>query len=232
MLLALLSDVHGNLDALEACLRHAREHGAERYAFLGDYVGYGAEPGAVTDVIAHHAASGAIVVRGNHDAAPDEWTRTMLSPAQKEFLASLPMCVRNGETCFVHSSAATPEAWEYVETSAAARESIDAATTTYTFSGHLHDQVLYFRTLAGKTAPFRPVSGSVVPVPSHRGWLALVGSVGQPRDGNPAAAYAVFDEDAEEMTFYRVAYDHAAAAAKIRRAGQPEWLAQRLERGV
>ena len=111
-------------------------------------------------------------------------------------------------------------------------DSIDAANTTYTFSGHVHDQVLYFRTLAGKTAPFRPLSGSAVPVPSHRRWLGLVGSVGQPRDRNPAAAYALFDSASEEMTFFRVPYDHLAAASDIRAARLPEWLAERVERGT
>lgn len=232
MKIALLADVHANLDALEACLRHAGEHGAERFAFLGDLVGYGAEPGSVTDVIARYAAQGAIVVRGNHDTSPDDWTASMLTAQQRAFLASLPLGLRDGDMSFVHSSARAPESWEYIETASAARETIDAANTTYTFAGHVHDQVLYFKTLAGKTAPFRPLSGRAVPVPPHRGWLAIVGSCGQPRDRNPAAAYAIFDESAEEMTFYRVPYDHAAAAQKIRRAGLPEWTAQRIEQGI
>ena len=71
-----------------------------------------------------------------------------------------------------------------------------------------------------------------MPVPSHRRWHAIVGSVGQPRDANPAAAYALFDSTSEEMTFFRVAYDHLAAAAKIRNAGLPEWLATRIEDGI
>ena len=202
MKIALLADIHANLGALRACLRHAEERAVDRYAFLGDLVDYGAEPGPVIDVIAQYAAAGAIVVRGNHDTMPE----TILTPMQREFLQSLPLCVRDGDLCFVHSSARAPESWEYIQTAAAARETIDAAQTTYTFAGHVHDQVLYFKTLAGKTAPFRPISGSAVPLPSHRGWLAIVGSVGQSRDDDPAAAYAIFDDAAEEMTFYRVPY--------------------------
>ena len=132
----------------------------------------------------------------------------------------------------MHSSADRPERWVYVETNGAARQSIEAANAVYTFAGHVHDQVLYFHTPTGKTAPFRPVSGSVVPVPPHRRWHAIVGSVGQPRDGNPAAAYAIFDSVKEEMTFFRVPYDHLLAARKIRAAGLPEALALRIERGV
>ena len=243
-MIALFSDIHSNLEALRACLDHARGAGADRYVFLGDLVGYGADPGPVIDAI--RECRGAVVVKGNHDQAIEtnrladlsdnaadvlEWTRRVLTPEQRTFLADLPMAVREGEMCFVHASADRPGQWAYIDTSQAARESILASGATYTFAGHVHDQVLYFRTLAGKTAPFRPTSGSRVPVPPHRFWLALVGSVGQPRDGNPAAAYAMFDERNEELTFYRVPYDHLTAAAKIRKAGLPEWVAHRVEHG-
>jgi diadenosine tetraphosphatase ApaH/serine/threonine PP2A family protein phosphatase len=246
MLLALLSDLHANVEAVRACLKHAEEQGAERFAFLGDLVGYGAEPSAVIALVAERAGRGAIVIQGNHDAAIGEggrglndvayealeWTRKALSAGEREFLATLPLIVREDDLCFVHSSADRPERWVYVETNGAARQSIEAANAVYTFAGHVHDQVLYFHTPTGKTAPFRPVSGSVVPVPSHRRWHAIVGSVGQPRDGNPAAAYALFDSVKEEMTFFRVPYDHLLAARKIRAAGLPEALALRIERGV
>jgi len=246
MLLALLSDLHANIDALRACLKHAEDCGAERFAFLGDLVGYGAEPGAVVELVAERAGRGAIVVRGNHDAAVGEggrglndvayesmeWTRNRLSASEKEFLAKLPLIVRDGDLCFVHSSAERPERWVYVESNGAARQSIEAANATYTFAGHVHEQVLYFHTPTGKTAPFRPTSGSAVPVPSHRRWHAIAGSVGQPRDGNPAAAYAIFDSAKEEMTFFRVPYDHLLAARRIRAAGLPEALALRIEQGV
>ena len=246
MILALLSDLHANIEAARACIEHAEEQGAERFAFLGDLVGYGAEPSAVIELVAERAGRGAIMIQGNHDAAIGEggrglndiayealeWTRNALSAAEKEFLANLPLIVREDDLCFVHSSADRPERWVYVETNGAARQSIEAANAVYTFAGHVHDQVLYFHTPTGKTAPFRPTSGSVVPVPSHRRWHAIVGSVGQPRDGNPAAAYAIFDSAKEEMTFFRVPYDHLLAARKIRAAGLPEALALRIERGV
>lgn len=247
MRIALLSDIHSNLEALRACLAHARQEGVDRHAFLGDLVGYCADPGAVIDTVAEYVANGAVAVKGNHDEAVEtnrlasmsdgaadvlDWTRRVLTPAERAFLAGLPLSVQDGELCFVHASAKSPAAWPYVETAQDARESISASGATYTFSGHVHDQVLYFNTLAGKTAPFRPTSGSRVPVPPHRYWLALVGSVGQPRDGNPAAAYAIFDDVAEEITFFRVPYDHVAAAGKIRRAGLPVWIANRIEHGL
>ena len=243
MTLALLADVHANLGALQACLKHANERGAERFAFLGDLVGYGAEPRAVVDLVRHYAANGAIVLQGNHEAAIEngardladvayeslEWTKNMLDAGEKTYLASLPLIVCENDLCFVHASAEEPGKWTYVDTNGAARQSIEASAATYTFAGHVHDQVLYFHTPTGKTAPFRPTSGSAVPVPSHRRWHAIAGSVGQPRDGNPAAAYALFDPAKEEVTFFRVPYDHLAAARKIRAAGLPEFLAHRIE---
>lgn len=226
-------------------MRHASEHGAERFAFLGDLVGYGADPSAVVDRVAAEVARGAIAVRGNHDSGVETpqrelddiahealvWTRHALSQEQRGFLRDLPLIVREDDVCFVHASADRPERWQYIQTAADARESIDAAQTTWTFGGHVHDQVLFFKTLAGKTAPFRPTPASPVPVPSHRGWMGIAGSAGQPRDGNPAAAYALFDSRREEITFFRVAYDHFAAAEKIRRAGLPSSIAHRLENG-
>jgi diadenosine tetraphosphatase ApaH/serine/threonine PP2A family protein phosphatase len=245
MLTALFADVHSNLAALQACLCHARERGAERFVFLGDLVGYGPDPAAVMDVIA--AIDGAVVVKGNHDHAIEvepkmrdlndlayaviEWTRAALSEEQRRFLAELPLIVKDEDMCFVHSSASRPEKWEYIEDSAAAHRSMEAAGTPYVFSGHVHDQMLYFRTPAGKTASFRPTPGSPVPMPRRRGWLAIIGSVGQPRDGNPESAYALFDGAAEVMTFFRIPYDHLATARRIRAGSLPEMLAERIVRG-
>jgi diadenosine tetraphosphatase ApaH/serine/threonine PP2A family protein phosphatase len=246
MILAVLSDVHANLEALEACLLHARESGAGRYAFLGDLVGYGADPQAVVDIVARYAAGGAVVVKGNHDEAiassaaymndmaleAIEWTRGALSTEAKAFLAGLPLCVREESMCFVHASAAFPERWEYVDSPSAAGRSIAAANAGHTFSGHVHAQELYFQRTLGKASLFRPVAGSSVPVGRNHQWLALVGSVGQPRDRNPAAAYALFDAARERVTFHRIPYDNHAAANKIRSAGLPAAIAYRVEVGV
>jgi diadenosine tetraphosphatase ApaH/serine/threonine PP2A family protein phosphatase len=103
---------------------------------------------------------------------------------------------------------------------------------TYTFAGHLHTQTLYFETTADRMSLFAPVPGAIIPTRGPRRWLAIVGSVGQPRDRSPAAAYAMFDTVRLEMTFHRVAYDFQAAAAKIRASGLPESLAYRVETGV
>lgn len=246
MIIALLADIHSNLEALKSCLTHATEQGAERFAFLGDLVGYGADPEAVVDMIAEHASRGAVVVKGNHDDAITnsarnmndvayesiEWTRNALSESHKQFLAALPLIVKTDSVCFVHGSADVPERWTYVDSPMVARHSMEAARATYVFSGHVHDQVLYFKTMAGKTGAFHPTSGRAVPIHPRHNWLAIAGSAGQPRDGNPAAAYACFDDAKQEITFFRVPYDHLTAANKIRRSGQSEWLAHRIENGV
>lgn len=242
--LALLSDIHSNLEALDACLAHARAAGATRFALLGDLVGYGADPGAVVDRAMALAADGATVVKGNHDEAVErvqaelndtartaiEWTRGVLDAPQRAFLASLPLCLRYDDQCFVHASADRPERWTYVDGPGAARLCMNAAGTSYAFCGHVHEQRLYFEQ-GGRVSLFRPTAGVAVPVPSHRRWLVLPGSVGQPRDGRAAAAYALL-EPGRHVTFHRVPYDNEGAARKIRAAGLPESLAWRVQRGV
>jgi len=246
MKIALLSDIHSNIEALEACLAHAAARGVARYAFLGDLVGYGADPQAVVERVAALAAQGAVVVRGNHDAAMADdhvaemnevaeaaitWTRNQLTPAQRAWLAGLPLLAREGDICLVHASAAAPERWTYIHDTGSASRSVEASDAVYTFSGHMHDQALYYRGAGMRMMRFAPVAGVPVPVAKHRRWLAIVGSVGQPRDGNTAACYAIFDPVQALLTFHRTPYDHRSAAAKIRAAGLPDYLAERLERG-
>jgi len=247
MKLALFADIHSNLEALTACLAHARGLGADRFAFLGDHVGYGADPVAVIDLIEGHALTGAAVVLGNHDAAVlgrhDDtlnsnaqaaiaWTRAQLGARQLAFLAALPLTVRDGNVLFVHASAAAPEQWIYVTSLREAEDSMKVGDAGYIFCGHVHEQKLYYIGASGRPMPFRPVPGSPIPTGTHRRWLAIVGSAGQPRDHNNKACYALADLDRARLTFYRVPYDHTLAAQKIRAAGLPERVARRLERGA
>ena len=249
MKLALLSDVHANLQALQACLADARGRGATQYAFLGDQVGYGGDPGAVLDIVMDLASRGAWVLRGNHDDAalnPSRtgdradlagaaWTFARLAPAQREFLAQLPLVVRHDFMCLVHASAHEPQRWEYVQDSMGAAASLQAAEdsgATHVFGGHVHEQRLFFYGAVGKVMPFEPTAGVAVPLWRHRTWLATVGSVGQPRDGRPEAMYALFDSDSMHLTFLRVPYDHEAAAQAILQAGLPADNASRLAQGL
>ncbi len=249
MKLALLSDIHANIRALDACLADARARGAQQFALLGDLVGYGADPGAVVERAQALAAGGAWLVKGNHDELavrpPKEaaslgdstaaWTHAQLSAAQRSFLDALPLTQDFGTVLLVHASADEPARWRYVEDARAARASLDAAASwpavRHVFGGHVHEQTLFYRGGGQNIMKFSPTPGVAVPLPSHRHWLATVGSVGQPRDGKPQAMYALFDTQALRLSFQRVAYDHAGAAADIRRAGLPDFFARRLETG-
>lgn len=253
MLIAMLSDIHANVRALDACLAHAKSIGVEKYAFLGDLVGYGAEPGAVVDRIMALAHDGAIVLKGNHDdlacatvpaggdasqsidEAAAVWTRQQLRAEHKQFLSGLPMTMQTGECLLVHASADAPEKWRYVDDARSAGVSLDAGAghsgVRHVFGGHVHHQTLYFRGTGRDLMPFKPTPGVAIPLSRPRHWIATIGSVGQPRDGNQRAMYAVFDTAQSRLAFFRIAYDHVAAAAAIRAAGQPEYFAQRLEDG-
>jgi diadenosine tetraphosphatase ApaH/serine/threonine PP2A family protein phosphatase len=250
MKFALLSDIHANLQALEACLEHARAQQAQRFVFLGDMVGYGADPGVVVDRIKLLSEEGAIVLKGNHDSmavtppasvktvgeSTAQWTHAQLSPEQRSWIDALPLTAQYETTLFVHASADAPELWRYVYDQRAATASLDAAVAgwsdvRYVFGGHVHLQTLYYRGSSAGLMMFTPQAGVSVPVPKHRQWLSTVGSVGQPRDGKPLAMYAMFDTERAQLTFHRVPYDHHAAAGSIRRAGLPDFFADRLERG-
>lgn len=245
MLIALMTDLHSNREAFSACLAHARARGAERFVFLGDYVGYGADPAWVVATVADLVAQGAVAVRGNHDAAalgaPERmneaaaaaiaWTRAQLPETVTAFLAKLPLTVEEDDRLYVHADASAPEKWRYVTDALAARASLEACAARLIFSGHVHVPALYGVSSIGKMTHFTPVAGQPVPLLPPRRWLALIGSVGQPRDDNPAAAYALYDTRTASLATQRVPYDIAAAATKIRAAGLPTLLADRLFRG-
>lgn len=249
MKLALLSDLHANIQAFDACLIHARASGCDQVALLGDLVGYGGDPVAVMDQVLDLAANGATVVQGNHDAqavspppqaqqmgnAGARWTHDQLSPAHRAFLAAAPLTATLGPCFLVHASADAPQSWRYVDDERSASASLNAALThpgiRYVFGGHVHHQTLYYQGSGRNLMAFKPTPGVAIPTPGHRQWIATVGSVGQPRDGHPAAMYALLDLEQSRLTFHRVPYDHMAAAASVRRAGMPESFAKRLEEG-
>lgn len=244
---ALLTDIHANLEALEACLAHARAAGAERFVFLGDLVGYGADPAACLDIVMAHAAQGAPVVLGNHDAAclgylademhaaarfALEWTRAQLNDAQTAFLAGLPLSERHGDSLYVHASPFQPQLWPYVLGPDDTADAFAACAAALIFVGHVHLPILFSAMPGGgKPALAEARPGEPVVLAAHRRWLCVVGSAGQPRDGNPAACYALHDDEAGTLIQQRVDYDAQAACAKILAAGLPQWLAERLLKG-
>ncbi|HEV2954544.1 MAG TPA: metallophosphoesterase family protein [Xanthobacteraceae bacterium] len=241
MRIALFADIHGNRHAFAACLEQARELGAERVVLLGDYVGYGADPVWVISAVQELVARGALAVRGNHDSAVShrehmneaaqiaiDWTRGELGPAERRFLEELPFTHEEEDRLYVHADASRPEAWHYVLDESDAALSLSATTAAITLCGHVHQPMLYRLTPSGQLASFLPKTGRAVALPPDRRWLAVLGSVGQPRDRNPAASFATFDTDRRELTYWRANYDVEAAAAAIRSKGLPSWLADRL----
>ncbi len=229
MLLALFADVHANRQAFDACLEAARARGAERFILLGDFVGYGADPEWSVDTVMRLVEEGALAVSGNHDNAianPSEtmnevaqaaidWTRGRLSAAQRAFLAELPLTQGEDDRLYVHSEASSPARWRYVQSTADAARSIVATSAQVAFCGHIHRPALYSMSATAKMTSFVPTSGVGVQLLTGRRWLAVLGSVGQPRDGNPAACFATYDtEDARDHLLPR--------SLRCRDRGQPD----------
>jgi len=245
--IGMFADLHSNLEAFEACMAQAEELGITRMVFLGDIVGYNADPGALIDRIGQMVADKkAIAVLGNHDQAifedrsklmnssanaAIEWTKAQLNSAQIQFLKDLPLMIQEEAMCFVHASANNPADWNYITDSMSAWRCVQSSGKPYTFVGHAHEQALFYQSAVGKLIHFAPHPSIGIPVMHHRQWVGVVGSLGQPRDGKPEACFAVFEPALELLTFHRTPYDQFTAADKVRRAGLPEDLANRLITG-
>ena len=247
MKLALLTDIHANREAFTACLAHAESQGADQYAFTGDFVGYGADPAWVIDKVMAYVDQGAIVVQGNHDLAATHearssmhaeareviaWTRGQLSPAHVAFLAELPLTREINGMLFVHASANNPGKWHYVTGIDEAETSLFATDCQLVFSGHVHAPALYRRAGDGKMGAHAPTPGKRITLQPQHQYLVIPGSVGQPRDANNAACYAIYDDVACELVFFRVPYDFGAAARRVIAAGLPIVFAMRLIEGI
>jgi predicted phosphodiesterase len=265
MRIAVVSDIHSNLVALDAVLAAAGP--VDGVWHLGDVVGYGPDPDGV---VARLRELGALGVRGNHDAAaaggdeiewfnPDarramEWTRRVIDPATKAWLAALPERRTEGGIELVHGSLRQP-LWEYVLSSDVARANLDGLAGTVALHGHTHIPVAW-RAIAedgkdgndGSDRPggagraalrfgadeielIRPDEGTALDLDDRR-VLLNPGSVGQPRDGVPTASYAILEPEARRITWHRTDYDVVSVQAAMRKAGLPGFLARRLEIGA
>jgi predicted phosphodiesterase len=239
---AILSDVHGNLEAFQAVIEDLREEKAERVAFLGDMVGYGADP---NDCLALLQGLTDWAVAGNHDYGsvgltdidafnPTArsallWTRDQLLPESRNYLRRLLLTRQIGEITFVHASPNQPEDWNYVFTYPEAEEAFQSLTGRLAFMGHSHRPLI----LAKETdSEVRIIHTQEAVLKSGIQYIINVGSVGQPRDGYSEAAYGLYDEEERTYRLKRVDYDVATAQKKIIKAGLPSFLAQRLSRGI
>ncbi|MCH8230800.1 MAG: metallophosphoesterase family protein [Chloroflexi bacterium] len=243
MKVLLLSDIHSNLAALEAVVEDAdaKFDIAETWV-LGDLVGYGPRPAETLSLL---SSIGAVAVAGNHDlavagvisaeafnpvaAAAVSWTQGVLSNEHLDQLRELPARLERHGITLVHGSPRDP-VWEYVMNEGVAAQALDDVYTTGLAVGHTHVPVI-FRQLSGEFEWIQSASSRPHSLAGSK-FLVNPGSVGQPRDHDPRASYAVLDLDAETVTHRRVEYDHELTASKIREAGLPAFLADRLRVGV
>jgi len=242
----ILSDMHGNLEALLAVLAHANDAGWDHLLVLGDLIGYGADPNAVVDTIRDIAPRA--IVRGNHDKvgaglepaagfnpsarAAITWTRHALTPEVTDWVSALPMGpITIDDVCVICHGAPFDED-EYLQDNRDFRRASTHVAAPVCFFGHTHVPVAWQGTNGQIRLqwPGRGADAQTVDVRTG-GWLINPGAVGQPRDGDARAAYAIFDAARGEVTLARVPYDVQTAQEKIRRAGLPERLALRLALG-
>ena len=249
MRIAILGDIHSNLEALTAVVAAVRDEGVDAWVQVGDVVGYGPDPAACLDLVQQ---LGCVVCMGNHDAAvvdklstdyfnnyaraAIQWTRAQLRPQDVGWLENLPLIVMQHDYTVVHGSLCLPEQFGYVLTTVEAMESMRFQRTRLCFVGHSHVPAIYARAAAGSgdagelhaifTGPMELSTKECEQV------LVNVGSVGQPRDEDPNAAYAIYDTQQQRVWIRRVPYDIATVQQKIRKAGLPPVLADRLSLGV
>jgi len=236
---AIMADIHSNLEALTAVLEDAKSQNVSAYVCVGDIVGYNANPSECLEIVRDLKAT---CVRGNHDhyVSHDEclddfhpmaanvvdWTRSQLSPEQIAFLRELRLhTIVNGFT-IVHSTMDMPDKWGYVFDVLEADAHFNYQHTAVCFHGHTHVPVLFEK--QGRTVRSSYVK---IKIGLGRKYFINVGSVGQPRDGDPRAAYVIYDLKSREVELRRISYDIPKTQEKIRKVGLPERLAKRLEQG-
>ncbi len=227
MKFAIIADVHANLEAFQAVLGDAEQQRCTHYAFLGDFVGYCADPKACIDIV---RSMNARCVKGNHDeycamglplvgfnpkaAKAVQWTRNQLTEDDRRWLQSLPYVLRIESFTIVHATLDSPERWGYVFDRLAANASLVRQNTDLCFFGHTHVPVAFIRDTVVRGGTYTKFK-----VEHRKQYFVNVGAVGQPRDNDPKAAYVVYDMDEGTVELRRLAYDIAAAQKKIRDAG-------------
>jgi predicted phosphodiesterase len=242
MVYGLISDIHGNAEALEAVLSELE--GVEGFLCLGDIVGYGADPSACLERV--RELRNLTCIAGNHDRAAIgrydlnwfnplaraaiEWTGQQLTPEEQGYLASLSLRESIEDAKAVHGS--FPEPMGYIMTRQEARECFDAVLGPLVFVGHTH-VAEYYRVLHDTQLPEQVslFSGGQISLEPQVRYIVNPGAIGQPRDGNPAASFGVWDPGARTVETRRVSYDLERAQEKMRRAGLPDYLIARLGSG-
>jgi len=236
---AILGDIHANVEALTAVLADAKEQGATHYACVGDIVGYNANPVECLDMV---RSLNCVAVRGNHDhycshdenldgfhplaADAVDWTRKMLRDEQRAFLKNLKLVARIESFTLVHSTLDAPEMWGYVFDKLEAEANFNYQSTAICFFGHTHVPLAF-----EKSDGIRGGLYSKIKIAMGRKYFINVGSVGQPRDGDPRSAYALYDMINNQVELRRINYDFRQPQEKILKAGRPGRAAARLAVG-
>lgn len=236
---AVISDIHANLEALNAVIDYCVKKKVDKYVCLGDIVGYGANP---VECIKKIKSLKGIVLVGNHDhaaigitditffnshaRAAVEWTRDALSEKDVKFLTDLPFVAYEGDMTLVHASLDSPEMWHYVLNDTEAAKNIELLDSLLCFIGHSHVPCLFQEHYNSK-ALFDFMTQFTISEKT----IINVGSVGQPRDGDPRASFVIYDTDSKLVSFERIDYDIKTAQQKIIKAGLPKILATRLSIG-
>jgi len=241
----ILTDIHANLEALETCLKDARARGYDETLVLGDIVGYGPDPNAVIDAIRRLKPKA--IVRGNHDKvalgmnqaegfhaaarAAAHWMLESLTEQNREWLVALPMgpTIIDGEIEICHGAPFDEDAYIFDELDA--RHAFEASTAPLCFYGHTHFAVV-FRMIKDLLEVVSPANGeTALAIDPQARYLVNPGSVGQPRDGDPRAAYAIYDTDTKQLNLIRLAYPLGTTQDKMLKVGLPDPLARRLALG-
>lgn len=236
---AIIGDIHANLEALEVILEDTRKEHVTHYACVGDVVGYAANPKECLEII---RGLNCPVVKGNHDeyASVDDactnfrpeaadairWTRDELTDEERQWLRNLKFVRFVESFTIVHATLDMPQKWGYVMDKLAAASSFSYQNTAVCFYGHTHHPCAFIRDGVVKGGPFESLK-----VEPGKKYFVNVGSVGQPRDGNPLAAYVIYDLQDQSIALKRLPYDIKKTQEKILAAGLPERCATRLEVG-
>ena len=238
---AIISDIHGNLAALDRVLQHIESDECDRIICLGDIVGYGPFPNECIDLVRQQCD---IVLMGNHDHAAIgrtdttyfniyakmaiDWTSAVLTPRSIDFLQGLDFRYSESDALFVHATPCEPEAWDYILSPFEALRNFECFAERVAFIGHSHVPVIF--SLQGeRDIDARRASNLVLK--EDRRYIINVGSVGQPRDGNPKAAFAIYDDQSRELEMIRVEYDITATQKAMMDMDLPFFLVERLSHG-
>lgn len=233
MRIAIISDIHSNLPALQRAFQEIDQRGADEIICLGDVVGYGAHPNECLELAKERCS---VILKGNHDAAAvdlsvaafftsqariaAQWTHRHLKEENKAILRDLPLSVHRGELAFVHASPVDPEEWNYVLDIGEVRRALEAFTGTVCFIGHSHIPGVFSQ------------HGLADRLEKGERYVINVGSVGQPRDGDPRLSFGIFDSTDWIYENVRADYDVDTARNSIIEMGLPRMLGERLRSGL